>query len=245
MAEAQPDAPGPTGAQEPPRFSLVWLVPVVAAAVGGYLFYRSEIAVGPTIEIAFAGRHQHRRRAPKWSTAASRSAACSRSNSNRASTTSTSRPSCDESAGGLAREGSQFWIVEPRVSVGQVTGLETLLSGSYIQVAPGSGAETTQIRRPGQPAGAVAANSDLLVYLESDDAASLEVGSPVIYRGINVGTIAGVELPGDGTRVQLEVAIAREHASLVRANSVFWLTSGVHFDLQPLDPRSTSARSRA
>ena len=47
-------------------------------------------------------------------------------------------------AAGLAREGSQFWIVEPRISVGQVTGLDTLLSGSYIQVAPGSGAEATR-----------------------------------------------------------------------------------------------------
>ena len=42
-------------------------------------------------------------------------------------------------AAGLAREGSEFWIVEPRISVDQVTGLQTLLSGSYIEVSPGSG----------------------------------------------------------------------------------------------------------
>ena len=93
-------------------------------------------------------------RAPSWSIAASRSAPCSRSSSTAASSTSTCMARLHKPAAGLAREGSQFWIVEPRVSVGQVTGLDTLLSGSYIQVAPGSGAETTQLRRPRQSAGA-------------------------------------------------------------------------------------------
>jgi paraquat-inducible protein B len=217
------------------RFSLVWLVPVVAAAVGGFLFYRSEIAVGPTIEIAFQDGTSITEgakvvyRGVQVGSVQSVDLDASLDHVN-------VRAQLHESAGGLAREGSQFWIVEPRVSVGRVSGLETLLSGSYIQVAPGGGGETTQFVGLANPPVLSPDQSDLLVYLESDDAASLEVGSPVTYRGIDVGTIAGVDLPGDGTRVQLEVAIAREHASLVRVNSVFWLTSGVHFDLQPLDP---------
>jgi paraquat-inducible protein B len=217
------------------RFSLVWLVPIVAAAVGGFLFYRSEIAVGPTIEIAFQDGTSITEgakvvyRGVQVGSVQSVDLDASLDHVN-------VWAQLHESAGGLAREGSQFWIVEPRVSVGRVSGLETLLSGSYIQVAPGGGGETTQFVGLANPPVLSPDQSDLLVYLESDDAASLEVGSPVTYRGIDVGTIAGVDLPGDGTRVQLEVAIAREHASLVRVNSVFWLTSGVHFDLQPLDP---------
>jgi paraquat-inducible protein B len=117
-----------------------------------------------------------------------------------------------------------------------VTGLDTLLSGSYIQVAPGGGAEAIKFEGLANPPALSPGEADVLIYLESDAAASLVVGSPVDYRGIGVGKIAAIDLPQDGTRVQITAAIAPEHASLVRTNSVFWRSSGVHFDLQPLDP---------
>ena len=163
--------------------SYVWLVPIIAAAVGGYLFYRTEIDVGPTIEIDFAdGTHISRGL---------------QSGLSRRQVGSVQSVELDaglqhvnvvvqlhKPAAGLAREGSQFWIVEPRISVGQVTGLDTLLSGSYIEVAPGSGAATTQFRRPRQSAGAEPRReADMVVFLEAEDAASLETGSPILLPG--------------------------------------------------------------
>ncbi len=218
------------------RLSYAWLVPIVAAAVGGFLFYQAEIDVGPTIEIGFAdGTH-----ITKGSKLVYRGVEVG---AVQTVELDTSLNHVDviarlhKAAAGLARQGSQFWIVEPRVSVGQVTGLDTLLSGSYIQVAPGGGAETTTFQGLANPPTLSPGEADTLIYLESDDAASLVVGSPVLYRGVGIGKIAGFALPQDGTRVQIEAAIAPEHAALVRTNSVFWRTSGVHFDLQPLDPK--------
>jgi paraquat-inducible protein B len=241
MAEPSPTPQAPTSRATVRKsrrlhLSFVWIVPIVAAAVGGYLFYQTEIDVGPTIEIGFAdgtnittgskvvyrGVEVGAVQAVELDTGLQHVNVVAQ---------------LHKPAAGLAREGSQFWIVEPRVSVGQVTGLETLLSGSYIQVAPGSGAATTKFVGLANPPVLGPGEQDLVIFLEAEDAASLAPGSPVLYRGIAVGTVAGVELPEDGSRVQLETAIAAEHASLVRTNSVFWLTSGVHFDLQPLDPK--------
>jgi paraquat-inducible protein B len=234
-----PKAPPPQATVRKRRLlqgSYVWLVPIIAAAVGGYLFYRTEIDVGPTIEIDFADGTNITTgskvvyRGVEVGTVQSVELDADLRHVNVVAR-------LHKPAAGLAREGSQFWIVEPRVSVGQVSGLETLLSGSYIQVAAGGGAPTTSFVGLASPPVLGPGEQDLVVYLEADEAASLGPDSPVSYRGIDVGKIASVALPADGSRVQLEVAIAAEHASLVRTNSVFWLTSGVHFDLQPLDPK--------
>jgi paraquat-inducible protein B len=235
MAEPAP-TPQATVRKRRLRPSYAWVVPIVAAAVGGFLFYQTQIDVGPTIEITFAdGTH-----ITQGSKLVYRGVAVGAVQSVELDASLNHvdiRARLDQPAAGLAREGSQFWIVEPRVSVGQVTGLDTLLSGSYIQVAPGDGAPSRTFEGlPGPPI-LTAAEQDLVIVLESDAAASLVVGSPVSYRGIAIGKIAAIALPEDGSRVQIEAAIEARHAGLVRTNSVFWRTSGVHFDLQPLDPK--------
>ena len=241
MAEPGPTPPAPTPQatlrrSRRLRLSPVWLVPIVAAAVGGYLFWQTEIDVGPTIEIGFADGTNIAEGSKLVYRGVQVGAVQSvELDSGLQHVNVMAR--LHKPAAGLAREGSQFWIVEPRVSVGQVTGLDTLLSGSYIQVAPGDGAEATRFAGLANPPVLSPGQGNFVLFLESDDAASLSPGSPVSYRGIDVGEIAAVTLPQDGSRVQLEVAITPAHASLVRTNSVFWRTSGVHFDLQPLDPK--------
>jgi paraquat-inducible protein B len=238
--------PGPAPQPATPRATVrrsghlhlayVWLVPIIAAAVGGYLFYQTEIDVGPTIAIEFAdgtnianGSKVVYRGVEVGSV---RSVELDSGLQHVNVVVQLHKP-----AAGLAREGSQFWIVEPRISIDQVTGLNTLLSGSYLEVAPGDGAEATRFVGLADPPVVGPRQADLLFYLESDNIASLTTGSPILYRGVEVGKVAAVTLPPDGTRVQLQAAIAAEHAPLVRTNSVFWRTSGVHFDLQPLDPK--------
>jgi paraquat-inducible protein B len=235
MAEPGP-TPQATVRKRRLRPSYAWIVPIIAAAVGGYLFYQTRIDVGPTIEITFADGTSITQgskvvyRGVEVGTVQTVALDASLDHVD-------VMARLDRPAAGLAREGSQFWIVEPRVSVGQVSGLNTLLSGSYIQVAPGAGAATSTFAGLAGPPVLTANEQDLVIVLESDAAASLMVGSPISYRGIAVGKIAAIALPQDGSRVQIEAAIEPRHAGLVRTNSVFWRTSGVHFDLQPLDPK--------
>ena len=218
------------------RLSYVWLVPIIAAAVGGYLFYQTEIDVGPTIEIGFAdGTNIGQGAKVVYRGVEVGSVRSVELDSSLQDVNVVAE--LRKAAAGLAREGSQFWIVEPRISVDQVTGLETLLSGSYIQVAPGDGPQATSFTGLASPPVLTPREADLVLYLEADEVGSLTSGAPVLYRGIEVGKIAALSVPPDGARVQLEAAIAAEHASLVRTNSVFWRTSGVHFDLEPLDPK--------
>jgi paraquat-inducible protein B len=217
------------------RLSYIWIVPLIAAIVGAYLFYKSEIDVGPTITITFedgtnvASGSKLVYRGVQVGVVAAVALDASLGHVN-------VRARLDRPASGLAREGSQFWIVEPRVSVDEITGLSTLLSGSYIQVAPGSGAEATHfVGLPGPPV--VSSGEQVLsLVLEADDVSLLQVGDAIAYRGVQVGEITKISLPQEGPSIRIEVAIEAAHAPLVRTNSIFWLASGIHADLSLLHP---------
>jgi paraquat-inducible protein B len=235
MAEPSPSPQARIPESRRLRLSYIWIVPLIAAIVGGYLFYESEIDVGPTITITFEdgtdiasnSKVMYRGVEVGVVEAVALDAGLGHVNV---------RARLDKPASGLAREGSQFWIVEPRVSVDQITGLNTLLSGSYIQVAPGGGAEATRFVGLAAPPVVTSGEQVLALVLEADDANLLQVGDPVTYRGIQVGTVTSVALPEQGQRIRIEVAIEAAHARLVRSNSSFWLASGIHADLSLLHP---------
>ena len=216
-------------------FSFIWLAPVIAAALGGFLFYKSEIDVGPTITITFEDGARISTKAKVVyrgvEVGAAQSVALDASLGHVNVTVQ-----LDKTATALAREGSQFWVVEPRVSIEKISGLNTLMSGSYIQVVPGSGKPMRRFVGLSKPPLVAAGQKDLPLLLEADDANSLPLGAPVSYRGMKVGVITGVTLPDDGSRVQIGVAIDAGYAALVRSNTLFWRASGLHARLNLLDP---------
>ncbi|MEM7024970.1 MAG: MlaD family protein [Pseudomonadota bacterium] len=218
------------------HLSLVWIVPLIAAAVGGYLFYQTEIDVGPRIQIQFADGPEIKRGSRLVYRGVEVGSVQSVELDSKLDHVNVTAE-LHKSAAALAREGSQFWIVRPRVSVGEISGLDTLLSGSYIQVAPGAGADAQAFVGLTEPPVLTDGAQDLVIFVETDDASSLQIGSPVDYRGVEVGKIASITLPQESGRIQVELAIHRDRADLVRNNSLFWQSSGVHVDLAPLDPR--------
>jgi paraquat-inducible protein B len=217
------------------RFSYVWIAPIIAAVVGGYLFYQSEIDVGPTITIVF----DHGTSISKGAKVEYRGVQVGAVQSVELDPSLghvNVEAQLDKPASGLAREGSQFWVVKPELGLSDITGLSTLLSGSYIQVAPGSGDKTTHFVGLPEPPVVTAGETDLSLILESDDAGSLQVDTPILYRGIAVGAVTAITLPDVASRIRIDIAIRGDHASLVRTNSVFWRASGIHTSFAGLDP---------
>ena len=217
------------------RFSYVWIAPVIAAAVGGYFFYKSEIDVGPTITIVF-DQGTNISRGAKVEYRGVQVGAVQSVELDASLGHVNVEAQLDKPATGLAREGSQFWVVKPQVGLSEITGLSTLLSGSYIQVAPGGGDKTTHFVGLPEPPVVTAGETDLSLILESDDVGSLQVDTPILYRGINVGAVTAITLPDVDSRIRIDIAIRGDHASLVRTNSVFWRVSGIHTSFAGLDP---------
>ncbi|WP_417765914.1 MlaD family protein [Spongiibacter tropicus] len=127
----------------------------------------------------------------------------------------------------LARQGSRFWLIKPELGLVGTRNIETLLTGAYISVLPGSGETQTSFvgleRPPRQPAPAKGLN----LVLSAEQRGSIKEGVKVYYRDIPVGEVFGVELSTDARNALIHINIEPRYATLVRANSRFWNASGV------------------
>ncbi|MBP3157543.1 MlaD family protein [Aliivibrio fischeri] len=126
----------------------------------------------------------------------------------------------------IAVAGSHFWVVEPSISLAGAENLDTLL-GSYIQVTPGSGKAKTQFTLSDQPQG----DQFISYTLEALSRGSVKVGTPILFREIEVGEVTDVRLGDLSDRIIITIGIHSEFAYLVRENSVFWNVSGVNMSI--------------
>ncbi|MBI82239.1 MAG: paraquat-inducible protein B [Planctomycetaceae bacterium] len=139
------------------------------------------------------------------------------------------RVSVNHAAGGIARKGSQFWIERPRISLTEIRGLDTLLAGQFIAVAPGpaGGARMTEFNGlPAAPAGDLVAGG-LRIVLRGSQTGGLRHGVPILYRGLQVGHVIEVGLSDDGASVEAAALILPDFKRLVREDSKFWNASGI------------------
>lgn len=127
-------------------------------------------------------------------------------------------------AGSLARDGSQFWIVRPRVSLTRITGLDTVVGARYIGVQPGSPEAGMRLdfdglETPLSLADAEAVEIDIR-FLNGD---GLSIGDEVRHRGIVVGEVTSVDLNENFSGVIVRVRLLKSAARLARSGTQFWV----------------------
>ncbi|MGR8933973.1 MAG: MlaD family protein [Gammaproteobacteria bacterium] len=137
----------------------------------------------------------------------------------------------DPRAEKMLREGTQFWVVKPKISLTGVSGLETLIQGTYISVQAGNGKPTREFKALNKPLVNVAESDGLHVVLKADALASVERGSPVLYKKVRVGEVHDYRLDAQGKQVLIDVFIDKEQRHLVKPASRFWNASGVQVNL--------------
>lgn len=124
---------------------------------------------------------------------------------------------------------AQFWIVRPEVSVRGVTGLNTVLSGAYIAGSWDSQADEAETHFTGleqAPLVGGGGEKGLQITLELRDGNQISAGAPMIYRGIEVGSVGAPRLSPDGSRILLDAFIRAPYDKLVTTNTRFWDASG-------------------
>ncbi|TMX35805.1 paraquat-inducible protein B [Vibrio rotiferianus] len=122
----------------------------------------------------------------------------------------------------VAVTGSHFWLTEPEIGIGGVKNLGALVSKS-ISVEPGHGAEKFKF----DLAKSQQAEKGVSFTLQSEQRGSVQVGTPILYRQMEVGSVTDVRLGEFADRIVTKIEIQPEYAYLVRQNSVFWNVSGV------------------
>lgn len=126
-------------------------------------------------------------------------------------------------------EGTDFWVVRPSISLAGITGLEALVKGNYIALRPGEPGQAAKrefVAQPKAPPLDLKAPG-LHLVLFANARGSLEVGSPVLYKQVRVGSVQSYQFSRDQSQVVFGVHIEPEYANLVNASSKFWNASGI------------------
>jgi len=224
----------PVGHIRPPRFSFVWIIPIVAALIAGYLGYRTLTEEGPLLTLSFetgtglsASQTQLKYKDVALGTVQSialtpdhqRVIVKVRMTSDGAS---------------FLTSHARFWVVRPSFSAAGISGLDTLVSGAYITVDPGLPGGRTQHDFIGleNPPGVRSDQPGSTFTLKADQIGSLGSGSPVFYRDVEVGEVLGYSIGNGVGPVTINIFVHAPYDSLVRAQSHFWNSSGITVSLK-------------
>src|SRR4051794_2614724 len=232
-APAAPPVPPRRGPQEPGvkrgrrRFSVVWLVPLVAAAIAIWLAVTTLREQGPTVTIDFrtaegleAGKTKVRYKDVEVGTV--EEVRLSDDLKGVAAVAELSKQ-----VEPFIRAATRWWVVRPRVGASGVSGLGTLLSGAYIGLDPGRGERTLSFTGLEEPPPLTSDVPGRRFALHADNLGSVDRGSPVYYRGLRVGQVLGRPLDDDRRSFTFEVFVDAPHDRLVRDTSWFWNASGI------------------
>ncbi|MFV5374959.1 intermembrane transport protein PqiB [Acinetobacter calcoaceticus] len=211
---------------------LIWLIPLIALLIALSLAVKALLSHGPTIDVSFrtaeglvAGKTTVRYKQVDIGVVRQIDLSDDRSHV-------IARIDLRKGASNFAAKDSRFWVVRPRIGTSGVSGIDTLLSGSYIEVDGGKSAEDkfefTGLEVP------PVISSDVpgkVFFLNADDLGSLDIGSPIYYRRINVGQITAYKLSDDGKNVELQTFIRAPYDKFVTTDARFWQASGIDVTL--------------
>lgn len=210
------------------KFSGIWIIPLLALAMGLYMVVHTWMTEGPEIEIAFstADGLEEGKTKVKYRNVNMGLVESVHLNDKFDGVIATVK--LDRQALPLLREDTHFWVVTARVGMGNISGLDTLLSGAYIQIAPGTGKKDERSfvaleQPPLTPTGA----AGIRLRLVSDSAASITAGDAVLYNQYKVGRVEKMTFDVTDRKAHYTLFIDAPYHKLVDSHTRFWDISGV------------------
>jgi paraquat-inducible protein B len=215
------------------RIPLIWIVPILTGLIAIWLAWDTFSKKGPTITVAFdtaagltAGQSQLKYKNVVMGTVTS--ITVSPDLTKVIVTIETVRE-----AEPMLTDKTIFWVVKPELFAGNITGLETLISGSYIGMRPS--AERGKAKRDfigeQDPPVLQAWTKGTTYKLDSKRLGSISLGSPIFFRDLEVGTVLGWDIGDLASRVTIHAFVRAPFDQYVHADSSFWNASGISVKL--------------
>ena len=214
------------------RLSLVWFIPIVAAIVGAWVAVTRILAEGPKITITFqsaegleAGKTKIHYNGVDVGTITAIRLSDDHQN---VITTAQMAPKTES----FLVDDTKFWIVSPRISGANVTGLGTLISGSYIGMEIGHSKDKRRdfvaLALPPVVTGNVVGR---FFQLKTPSLGSLDTGTPIYFRQLEVGQVASYDLDKDGQSLTIKIFVSAPYDQYITPNTRFWNASGIDVSL--------------
>jgi paraquat-inducible protein B len=229
------------------NWSAIWILPLIALIIGGWLGWRAYSQSGIEIEVRFeSGEGIQANKTEvvyKGMSIGKVKALALDDEGNTKGVIATIE--VNKEVEPSLRANSRFWLVKPSITLAGITGLETLVSGNYIAASPGDGEPTRKFKALAEAPPLSDRLPGLHLTLKADRLGSLNRGSPVFYKQIQVGQVKSYVLSEDQSTVEIKVYIQPTYANLVRKHTRFWNASGISIDanLSGVKVRSESLAS--
>lgn len=210
------------------RFSVVWLIPLVALLIGGWLTFKYLHEKGTAIQIEFASANgltagKTKIKLKDVVVGVIDDIAFSKDLQS-VIVTATITPEMRDHL----NKGTRFWVVRARLAAGEISGLGTLLSGAYIGMEPGEdGKRKKSFKGLDKPPALLTNDHGRQFSLKAESLHSFQAGTPIYYRRLKVGEVLEYSLNEKGSSFDIEVFIHAPYDELVFENSLFWNASGV------------------
>ena len=129
-------------------------------------------------------------------------------------------------------EDTHFWIETARISGATVSGLGTLISGAYIGMEIGSSHKRrSDFVALDTPPIVTSEVPGRFFMLKTQDLGSLDRGTPMFFRRLQVGEVVSYELDKDGQSLSVKVFVNAPYDQYVNPDTRFWQASGVDVSL--------------
>lgn len=212
--------------------SLIWLVPIVALAVGMTLMARVILERGAQITVTFnsaegieAGKTRVKYKSVDIGVVKAVGLTDDRSGA-------VVLIELTHDGKAFAASDTRFWVVRPRVAAGSISGLGTLLSGAYIGVDGGrSHDKKSTFKGLDTPPAIYADTPGKQFRLHASDIGSLDIGSPVYFRRVRVGQVTAYDIDAEGKGVTVQIFVNAPFDKFVTRSTRFWNASGIDLKL--------------
>jgi paraquat-inducible protein B len=212
--------------------SIVWLVPLIAVLIGGWLVFKAFSEKGPEISITFKSAEGLEAGKTKIRYKDVELGQVSKIELTEDLSMVVVTAELVKQAESFLSVNTRFWVVRARVGVSGVSGLGTLFSGAYITLDPGEPGNTAHHFKGLENPPLV--TTDLPgrhFLLKTESRGSLDIGAPVYYRKIQVGQVVAYDLAEDGQTIIFKVFINAPYHEYVYQNTRFWNASGIDFKM--------------
>ena len=214
------------------RISIVWIIPILAAAVAIGIAIQRILTEGPTIVVVFKAVSgiEAGKTLIKYKDVTIGQVTAVQLSDDFAKVSVTAKIA--KSAAGLMVEDAKFWIVEPRITLSGISGLGTLLSGNYIGLEAGASARTArEFVGLDEPPTVLRGEAGREFVLRAATLGSHGLGVPVYFRRLQVGRVVGRELDADGAGVTIRIFVTAPYDRFVSTATRFWDASGIDVSL--------------
>ena len=215
-----------------PKFTAIWIIPIVALLITGWMLYKYQSNQGHTIYIKMteaegitAGKTEVKVRSVKVGIVKDLELDLAHNGV-------LAKVQINNQYDELLTEDAKFWVVKPRIDQSGISGMNTLLSGVYLELEPGVSDNLSYLFiLQDEPALISNDIEGRRFNLTAKSTEVLEVGASIYFRGYRIGQIETSNFDVNSLHMDYGIFIFSPYDKLMTNNSIFWVSSGVDFSL--------------